>query len=70
MLKIRRSDFWMAKLYTKEERIEALKLTEEIGATSAAKRLGIIKKVQFMVGELELKNKSGRCRSKSYFVLA
>jgi transposase len=31
----------MAKYYTKEERIEALKLAEEIGAAAAAQRLGI-----------------------------
>lgn len=32
----------MAKIYTKEERIEALKLAEEIGAAAAAQRLGIL----------------------------
>lgn len=31
----------MAKVYTKEERVEALKLAEEIGAAAAAQRLGI-----------------------------
>jgi transposase len=31
----------MEKLYTKEERIEALKLAEEIGAAATAQRLGI-----------------------------
>jgi transposase len=31
----------MAKIYTKEERMEALKLAEEIGAAAAAQRLGI-----------------------------
>lgn len=31
----------MAKTYTKEERLEALKLAEEIGAAAAARRLGI-----------------------------
>lgn len=31
----------MAKLYTKEDRIEALKLAKEIGAAAAAQRLGI-----------------------------
>ena len=31
----------MAKYYTKEERIEALKLAEEIGVAAAAQRLGI-----------------------------
>jgi transposase len=30
-----------AKLYTSEERLEALKLAEEIGAAAAAQRLGI-----------------------------
>ena len=31
----------MGKRYTKEERCEALKLADEIGATAAARRLGI-----------------------------
>lgn len=31
----------MAKIYTKEERMEALKLVEEIGVAAAARRLGI-----------------------------
>jgi len=31
----------MAKKYTKEEQMEALKLAEEIGAAAAAQRLGI-----------------------------
>ena len=31
----------MGKRYTKEERREALKLAEEIGAAAAARRLGI-----------------------------
>ncbi|NLN88461.1 MAG: transposase [Syntrophomonadaceae bacterium] len=31
----------MANLYTKEERIETLKLAEEIGVAAAAQRLGI-----------------------------
>ena len=31
----------MTKLFTKEERMEALKLAEEIGAVAAAQRLGI-----------------------------
>ena len=30
----------MANLYTKEERIEALKLAEEIGVAAAAQQLG------------------------------
>ncbi|MDD4169850.1 MAG: hypothetical protein PHD36_06305 [Desulfotomaculaceae bacterium] len=31
----------MAKLYTKEERIEDLKLAEEVGTAAAVQRLGI-----------------------------
>lgn len=44
----------MAQRYTTEEKDEAVKLAEEIGVASAARRLGI-RKPHFMDGEAEKK---------------